>query len=294
MSAPTLPTDASSLEALRTAVDAMGEQVTLLGPGGRVLHVNRARRASEQADADDADRGRHDQDPLSSAASGDAQSRAIAAGVRSVLSGERDTFEVEYSRGRGRAVRWFHLRASTIGVDGVGAVVVHTDVTRRREAERAQHHRADRDGLTGLANRRLLAHRLEELLVDGPVGLISLHVHATDPSRPIHLTGDRDGDVLQETAHLVEQLVAEDAVTGRHGADRFVVLLPGVEDDAVRRAALPLSAGWHARLRRRHDLTASIETLVAHPGDDAHEVLDRATGGEHAGADGTAVLAARG
>lgn len=289
VSVPALPRDVSSLEALRTAVDAMDEYVTLLTPDGRLLHVNRSRRASA-IDASLEDPAL-DLDPLGSAEHGDAQSRAIAAGVRSVLGGERETFEVEYSRATGATLRWFALRASAIGVDGVGAVVVQTDVTTRRQAERALEHRSDHDGLTGLGNRRLLEQRLEELLVAGPVGVIALRLHGSDPRLPVRITAVGE-DALRETATLVEQLVDEQAVTGRHGADHFVVLLPGADHDDLRRAAMPLAAGWHARLRRRDDLAASIETLVVRPGDDARDALDRATRGESVGA-GHAATAGR-
>ncbi|MEV4423636.1 GGDEF domain-containing protein, partial [Patulibacter sp. NPDC049589] len=243
MSVPALPTDAPSLEALRSAVDAMDEHVTLLARDGRLLHVNRARRSSEAVEARGGLRFGIGSDPLAAADVRDPQSRAIAAGIRSVLAGERERFEVEYSRRSDRSPRWFALRASAIAVDGVGAVVVHTDVTARRLAERASDHRADHDGLTGLANRRLLEQRLEELLVGGPVGVIVLRLHGDDPRNAVRLSGDGE-EILRETAELVGQLVGEGAVTGRHGADRFVVLLPGVDDAGLdgegARVRLPL------------------------------------------------------
>lgn len=273
MSLPALPRDASSLDALREAVDGLDEQVTLLSPGGRVVHVNRARRASAAVDPSHPDLDA-DRDPLTTAAHGDAQSRTIAAGIREVLAGERGVYEVEYTRDS----RWFALRATAIAVDGVGAIVVHTDVTARRNAADVAGHRPDADPAPGLGSRRLVVQRLQELLASGPVGVIALRLRRTGPQSLDRSGGDPE-DVVRRTAELVEQLAPETAVTGRHGADRFVVLLPQADDAGVRRAAVPLEAGWRARIGRPDDLEAALETMVAHPGDDAAAVLARVVGG---------------
>jgi GGDEF domain-containing protein len=277
VSLPALPRDAPSLEALRDAVDGLDQQVTLVAPDGRVVHVNRARRDAVAIDPSWPGPAA-DRDPLRTAEAGDAQSRAIAAGVRAVLAGDRPAYEVEYTR----ASRWFALRATAIAVDGVGAIVEHTDVTSRRRAERGAGHRPDPDALPGLASRRLIAQRLEELLAAGPVGVVVLRLRRSGPRSLDRLVGDAE-DVVRRTAELVEQLVPEGAVTGRHGADRFVVLLPGVDEPGLRRAAVPLAAGWRARIGRAEDLEASIDTSIAQPGDDTGLLLARTAGGRTIG-----------
>lgn len=268
MSAPALPHDAPGLDALRDAVDAMDALVTLLDPAGRVLHVNRAWRVLAAT-------GQDGTDPFSLATGSGGD--AVAAGVRDVLDGRRESFEAEYPHGSAGATRWRALRASPIAVDGVGAIVVQDDVTARRAADRATTRADDHDGATGLANRRLLERRLAELLAVGPVGLLALRLRRTDDAGAYDGRGPgADEEALRETAALLERLVADDAVAGRYGADVFVVLLPGAGDAALRRAALPLEAGWRARLAHRPDLDAAVGTAPGAPGEAAHEVLTRA------------------
>lgn len=270
MSVPTLSHDAPGVDALRSAVDAMDALVTLLDPSGRVLHVNHAWRvlaATGEAGADPV--------ALATGYGGAGQAAAILAGVRDVVAGRRERFEAEYRHGPIGAPRRLALRAIPIAVDGVGAIVIHEDVTARRAAERTTTRADDWDGATGLANRRLLERRLAELLADGPVGLLALRLHHADPVAAARGAAV-DEESLRETAALLDRLVGDDAVAGRHGADVLVVLLPGADDAALRRAALPLRAGWHARLGHRTDLDVAVGSAQGLPGEDAHDVLARA------------------
>jgi GGDEF domain-containing protein len=269
VSVPALSRDAPGVDALRSAVDAMDALVTLLDPSGRVLHVNHAWRvlaATGEAGADPV--------ALATGYGGGAQAAAILAGVRDVVAGRRQRFEAEYRHGSAGTPRWLALRATPIAVDGVGAILIHDDVTARRAADRETTRADDRDGATGLANRRLLERRLEQLLAEGPVGLLALRLHHTDPGAARGAAADEES--LRETAALLGRLVGDDAVAGRHGADVLVVLLPGADDAALRRATLPLQAGWHARLGHRSDLDVAVGSAVGRPGEDAHDVLARA------------------
>ena len=266
---------ASSLEALRLAVDGLEQQVTILGPDGRVVHVNAARRAWVAEDP--AHPGPvADHDPLAAAAQADPGSRAIAEGIRAVLRGERESFEAEYAC----RDRVFALRASAMAVDGVGALVARTDVT-------ASHLATDGDGFgtsTRIAGRRVVARRLDELLAAGPGGGVSVRPRRTGPRSMERLTAGHE-HVVRDTAALVGQLLPAGAVTGRSGADRVVVLLPGVDEDGLRRAAVPLAAGWRARIGRPNDLEATFDTVLARPGDRAEDVLARVAGGLTLGAE---------
>jgi PAS domain-containing protein len=96
MSLRHLPEGTPDLVALRDALDRLDDHVTLLDPDGRVLHVNRAWRAFAAANgwAGDVWPG---QDYLAiTEASDDAEARRIAAGLRAVLAGERESFRAEY------------------------------------------------------------------------------------------------------------------------------------------------------------------------------------------------------
>lgn len=274
MAAPSLPHDASSVDALRSAVDAMDALVTLLDPEGRVLHVNHAWRVAVATGVVPAT------DPAALVPDGSAREvdPEIAAGVRDVLAGRRDQFEAEHRHGPSGAERWLSLRALPLAVDGVGAIVVHTDVTARHLAERTAP--ADRpDRATGLTTRRGLERRLSRLLPTTPVGVVAVHVVTATDGRAPHADAPgpaADDAGLHETAELLHRLLGPEAIPGRYDVDVLVVLLPGADAASLRTSTLAVEAGWKARLGHRPDLAVVVGAWPAAPGGDAHHALARA------------------
>jgi PAS domain S-box-containing protein len=269
-----LPDGTPDLVALRDALDRLDDHVTLLDREGRVLHVNRAWRAFAAANGWTGDVW-PGQDYLAISEAGDAEGRRIAAGLRAVLSGERESFRAEYPCHSPEELRWFDLRATPMPIDGVGALLVHTDITQRRLAERALEHAASHDEVTGLANRRLLQRRLEEIVVSRSAGVLVVRLCGEDPATAPRLAADRD-EVLRATATLLDQLFPAPAVTGRYGLDQFAVLLPDHDEAALGRLAVTVGAGWHTRLGDRPGVDVSIGRAVAAIGHDARQSLARA------------------
>ena len=67
---------------------------------------------------------------------GDAQALRAAEGIRSVLGGKTSSFSMDYPCHSSTELRWFHLTATPLRTDGSpGAIVAHTDVSRRALAE---------------------------------------------------------------------------------------------------------------------------------------------------------------
>lgn len=62
---------------------------------------------------------------------------AIAAGLRAVLASQVDLFSLEYPCHSPTEQRWFLLHAAPLVDNGGGAVVSHTNITKRKEAEAA-------------------------------------------------------------------------------------------------------------------------------------------------------------
>src|SRR6185369_14182786 len=85
-----------------------------------------------------------------------------------------------------------------------GAVVNFADITERKAVEASIWHQANYDALTGLANRRLLTHRLEQMIIDARRSreFIALLFVDLDGFKAVNDTyGHEAGDaVLQETA----------------------------------------------------------------------------------------------
>jgi diguanylate cyclase (GGDEF)-like protein/PAS domain S-box-containing protein len=120
-----------------------------------------------------------------------------------------------------------------------GAVITFRDITERKAFEDELHHHAFYDGLTGLANRRLLVERLEQALRRSELdrkthALIFIDV---DRFKSIndslgHVTGD---EFLVAIGNRMKGMVRGNDLIARFGGDEFVVLLEDVagQDEAV-------------------------------------------------------------
>jgi diguanylate cyclase (GGDEF)-like protein len=100
---------------------------------------------------------------------------------------------------------------------------------------------AHSDGLTGLANRRLLAARLEDELNRAGAGGTSLSylmVDIDDFKAFNDTYGHAVGDaVLQSVAAALTCGIRDTDLAARYGGEEFVVLLPGARLDAAARVA---------------------------------------------------------
>jgi diguanylate cyclase (GGDEF)-like protein len=154
---------------------------------------------------------------------------------------------------------------------------------KQREAETQR--LADRDGLTGLFNRR----RMEELLQSAVnearqqwqcVGLLFIDLNGFKSINDEygHATGDK---ILSTVAARIAARVRNGDVVCRYGGDEFVVILPSAPDaaavsrvaDTIReRVALP----YWIEGNEQH-LTAAIgEAMFPHDADSAEALLHRA------------------
>lgn len=163
-----------------------------------------------------------------SAAGGDVIAAAVAAGLREILTGERVRFDVEYPCPSPVEDRWFLLEASAAPIeDGAGAVILHTDITAKRVLAAGLVVEADRDGLTGLPNRRhALAHLADRLAEDTPVGVIFLDLDGFEGVNDHygHPAGD---ELLVKVASRIRRQVGADGLVARYGGDEFLVITSG-------------------------------------------------------------------
>ncbi|KDE39811.1 Sensory box/GGDEF family protein [Nitrincola lacisaponensis] len=116
-----------------------------------------------------------------------------------------------------------------------------TDISKRKEAEREILHLANHDPLTGLANRRLLMDRLEQLLNQAQryqhtLAVIFLDLDGFKPvnDRWGHEMGDQ---LLQAVAERLQSHLRNSDTLARIGGDEFVVLMPHAEQKAVSHVA---------------------------------------------------------
>ncbi len=144
---------------------------------------------------------------------------------------------------------------------------------------------ADRDGLTGLYNRRCMLELLDTAVAEAQlrrrcVGLLFIDLNGFKGINDEygHATGDK---ILNTVAARIVARVRSGDFVCRYGGDEFVAILPNVPDaaavgrvaDAIReRVALP---HW-IQGSERHLSAAIGESIYPHDGDSAAELLHRA------------------
>lgn len=152
--------------------------------------------------------------------------------IRELLEGERPDFRTEFAMVRRRRRAWTELDAVPLGIDSGGAVVSHTDITIRKQAESTLTRRATHDALTGLPNRVLLADRLHHALArssrtGGQVGVLFCDL---DGFREVnnkygHLAGDR---LLVTVAKRLRAVCRSSDTVARVSGDEFVIVIEDV------------------------------------------------------------------
>jgi diguanylate cyclase (GGDEF)-like protein len=217
---------------LSTAVlDSLPDATAVVDATGRIMSVNHAWRMFAVDNGGDPEATGVGVDYLAvcsrAARAGCADAARVADGLCAVLGGETVQSELEYPCPSPAAGRWFLLRITRLTGGLPGAVVSHVNITRRKAAEEVVAHQAAHDPLTGLANRRLFAARLDAAL-SGPddarrIGVLFLDL---DGFKAVNDTyGHEAGDeFLLATAHRLAMVAGPGDCVARLGGDEFAVL----------------------------------------------------------------------
>jgi len=160
-------TDAGVLESeilLHCCVDALSSHIAVLDEDGIILAVNQAWRAFADANGFSGHNygiGSNYVDACQPTSGETNDGFSAAAGLRDVLHGRKDRFQLEYPCHSAASNRWFILRVARASSAGPARLIIaHEDITERREAEEALR-AANRNKDEFLA---LLAHELRNPL----------------------------------------------------------------------------------------------------------------------------------
>jgi len=159
------------------------------------------------------------------------------------------------------------------------------EVAELKEREEQALKRADRDGLTGLLNRRRMLELLDMAITEASeqwlrVGLLFIDLNSFKGINDEygHAAGDK---ILTTVAGRISARVRTGDFVCRYGGDEFVVVLPNVPDaaavgrvaDMIReRVDLP----YWIQGNEQHLPAAIGESMYPHDGESAEELLHRA------------------
>jgi diguanylate cyclase (GGDEF)-like protein len=211
-----------------------------------------------------------------------AQPNVIANEDESLEASSRDLTPVRDANSRGR-----RIGSAEREIESLRAMNAHLlrELAAMKAREVETQKLAERDGLTGLYNRRRMLELLEAAISDAVlqdlhVGLLFIDLNGFKAinDKYGHAAGDT---ILTTVATRISARVRAGDICCRYGGDEFVVVLPGVPDpfpvsrvaDAIReRVSLPYWIG-----NDQQQLTASIgESMYPYHGENAALLVHRA------------------
>ncbi|MFC4472681.1 aminotransferase class I/II-fold pyridoxal phosphate-dependent enzyme [Streptomyces xiangluensis] len=165
-----------------------------------------------------------------------------------------------------------------------GVVLTLRDVTEQRQLERELVHRAFHDSLTGLPNRVLLLERIERALLRGrrDAGLTGVLFVDLDDFKVVNdMMGHSVGDeLLVAVAQRLTAALRLSDTAARLGGDEFAILMEGARAPADAEALAEQIVGALGRPFRlvsgSTSVSACVGVAIAHPGDEAEELLGHA------------------
>lgn len=166
--------------------------------------------------------------------SGDLDAGKVAAGLRAILARETHYFAHEYPCHAGSQRHWFRAIVTPVEFKGrPGAVLMHVDVTDRKERELTLWRSANYDALTDIPNRVLTLDRLGQAIsmARRTNSLVALLFIDFDRFKLVNdLLGHAAGDeILRVIAGRMQGVLREQDTVGRISGDEFLVVLPNLK-----------------------------------------------------------------
>jgi diguanylate cyclase (GGDEF)-like protein len=156
--------------------------------------------------------------------------------LQDVLDGDLPSLCQEIATSYRRRQRWTEIHATAAPHADAAALVLHIDITARKETELNLEHRATHDPLTGLPNRVLLVDRLQHALSRSARSQANVGVLFCDLDRFKEINtqfGHAGGDqLLVEVSRRLSAACRTSDTVARVSGDEFVLLLEDVASAA--------------------------------------------------------------
>ena len=231
-----------------SVMDALTSHICVVDVSGKIIAVNRAWKEFSTCNAGGPNRAYLGTNYLdicqSSTGPASAEASEFSIGLREVLEGRSDLFQLEYPCHSPTELRWFLVRATPLVRDQhsgtgqrMGAVVSHMNITDRKLVEMDYARLASIDPLTDLPNRRFFEQQakieLERIRRFG--GTMSVLMLDLDKFKLINDTyGHPVGDaVLKKVAARCGAFFRASDLFARIGGEEFVALLPGTDEESA-------------------------------------------------------------
>jgi diguanylate cyclase (GGDEF)-like protein len=176
--------------------------------------------------------------------------------IVSVLGGKKDRFTMEYPSHAGQDKKWFLLSVTPMRSGGrvTGAVISHTDITRRKLAELETKRFSVTDPMIGILNRKAgleSVHRQMKFCERHGCSFTVCYIDIDNLKDVNDSFGHKEGDrVIITFVNLLKRALRESDVICRLGGDEILLILQETSLEGSNSVIERISEAVHARNSR--------------------------------------------
>lgn len=226
----------SSVRVAQAVLDSLDDHIAILDSEGKIIAVNMAWKNYTNAECDHCIQrskiGGNYIEACKLAAQKEKRLSRVYHNLRLVLEGEKPKYSIEYPCRAESGMRWYLLTVKPVKASGrlSGAIVTHTDITRRKLAELESRRLAVTDSMTGILNRKAGLDLLQfqiRLCRKNKTSLTICYIDLDNLKYVNDNFGHNEGDkVIKTTVKTIKSALRETDSMSRLGGDEILLILP--------------------------------------------------------------------